>query len=237
MGYELKPSEELQAMEQKKEEDRKKYGDIDWNPEQGLPVYKDTSVQVTKRIGREAQKKSKLVITIIFGGVVLLIILGIIFGIRRILSSDGKEISEYLSKSEAEIASGLDITFEQHDERAAKVQQYSGGTVTVREGDGLQIIYIDGKQVGVATNERGYKFFGVGVNDAQVNVDAKRTYVSTINFVVLNDLLGGHSSSYYYANKNDNTCLVLTINENSNRVVLVTYFTDFELVTRNLQFD
>ncbi|MBR6171966.1 MAG: hypothetical protein IKQ49_02195 [Eubacterium sp.] len=235
MPYELKPSDEIQNKEKQLAEDKEKYGDKDWNPEQGLPAIVDHGAVRTGKV-KAASSKSSIVFKVI--GVLLL--LGVAFGavklVQHILGSGGEDISQYLGLSEAEIADKLDISFEQHNELSKYIQQYSGGTVTVREGDGLQTVYIDGKQVGVCTDSHDYRFWGVGINDADKDVASLITFKNDGSFVVLNDLMGGSSTSYYYTNYADNTVFVITINGNTNRVVFLSYFTDLNLVTKNLSF-
>ena len=235
MPYELKPSEELQEKEKKNAADREKYGDKDWSPEQGLPNYVDKTA-VSTGSANLSSKKRGVVYWIV--GIVLLAALafGVVKVVQSILNSSGEDISRYLGLSEAEIADKLGIKFEQHDELAGRVQQYSGGAVTVREGNGLQVVYIDGKQVGFCTDGHDYKFWGIGINEPEKNVDSLLTYKNDGKFVVLNDLMGGSSTSYYYTNNADNTVFVVTVNGNTNRVVYLSYFTDMSLVTRNLSF-
>ncbi|GEM_PF-2619946 len=174
----------------------------------------------------------------IIGFIVLLLVLGgLFFGIKRFLYSSGEDITKYLSLSEKEIGSKLKITFEQNDEKAPKIQQYSGGKVTVRSGKGLDIVYIDGKQVGVSTSSQDYKFFDIGIKDPQKDVEKKMTFKSDGVFVVANDLMGGSSTSYFYYDAARKNCFVVTVNGQSNRVANMSYFTDFDTVTRRLSFE
>ena len=235
MGYELKPSEELEEIERRQNTDKEKYGDKDWSPEQGLPNYVDKTAVSTGSANLSSKKRGVIYWIV---GVVLLAALafGVVKVVQSILNSSGEDISQYLGLSEAEIADKLGIKFEQHNELAGRVQQYSGGTVTVREGSGLQIVYIDGKQVGVCTDGHDYKFWGIGINEPGNNVDSLLTFKNDGRFVVLNDLMGGSSTSYYYTNYADNTVFVVTVNGNTNRVVYLSFFMDMSLVTRNLSF-
>ncbi len=196
MGYELKPSEELQELEQKNSAFKEKYGDKDWSPEQGLPNYIDHGTVTPGKVNVSSSKRGVIYKII---GVLLLaaLIFGVVKLVQHVLGSGGQDISKYLGMSESEIADMLSISFEQHNELAKGIQQYSGGTVTVREGKGLQIVYIDGKQVGVCTDSHDYRFWGVGINDTDKDVDKLLTYKNDGSFVFINDLLGGSSTSYY----------------------------------------
>ena len=234
MAYELKPNEELQEM-RKKEEEAKLYGSVAPDPAQDLPVYKDMGAVSASSSG--VNSSSRRIIFLVIGLVILgLGIFGVIKVVNHMVNSGGKDISDYLSGSEADLARELNLTFEQHDERAPMIQQYSGGTVTVRSAGELEVIYINGKQVGVATEGRDYRFFGIGINDMGPKLESLITYKYEKVFVVMNDLTGGSSESRYFYNTNDNTCLVITLNNKTNRVVYMTYFTDFALISKDLSF-
>ncbi len=234
MAYELKPSEEMQNKEKQLAAEKERYGDKNWSPEQGLPTYVDHSVSTAK--GGAASGNRKIIYIVI--GVLLLagLVFGVIKGVQYIVGSGGEDISQYLGLQEAELADKLGLKFEQHNELAGKVQQYSGGVVTVRQGGDLKTIYIDGVQVGVSTDGRDYRFYGVGVNDKDVDVEGLLTFKHDGSFVVLNDLQGGRSTSYYYPNSANNTVLVIVINDTSHRVASLSFFTDMKLVTKNLSF-
>ncbi len=235
MAYELKKTDEMLEKEKKAEEDRAKYGDAVMEPVRDLPEYRDMSA--VKTAGAGMSGSGRKVIYMVVGLLVLAAaVFGIIKGVQYMLGSSGEDISDCLAMSESELASKLGVTFEQHDELAAKVQHYSGKTITVRACDALQVIYADGKQVGVATDSRDYRFFGIGINDPEVDLTELMTYKSDYAFVVLNDLMGGSSESMYYCDTVNNTCLVITVNKKSNRVVYMTYFTDMKTITKDLSF-
>ena len=237
MPYELKPSEEMDALAKKKEEEKALYGDKEWNPELEAPKFVETSVSVnTGKSFAKSQKHLGIVYKIIGVLLLALLVFGAIKFTQHFVGSGGDDISQYLDKKEAEISAALGIQFEQHDEMAKGIQQYSGGKVTVREGDDLQIVYVDGRQVGVCTSGRGYRFFGIGINEAKTDIAKDMTYKSDETFVVMNDLMGGRSTSTYYANRANNTCFVITVNDDSGRVVYLSYFTDMALITKNLSF-
>ena len=235
MAYELKKSEELEAMEKQKEKEKELYGDKEWSPEETLPVIKDMGAVTPE--STKISSSTRGVIYKIIGGIFILA-LGFAFYLmaKYLIFSSGDDITNYLSLSEMEISDTLGIDFEQHDELAKSVQQYSGGTVTVRAGKGLQVVYIDGKQVGVSTDSRDWRFFGIGINDSEKDAIEKMTYQSEGSFTVLNDMLGGSSNSYYYYDTTKNTCFVLTINSKSNRVAYMAYYTDFKTISKDLSF-
>ena len=184
MAYELKKSEEVEALEKQKEKDKELYGDKEWSPEETLPVIKDMGAVVPE--STKISSSTRGVIYKIIGGIFILA-LGFAFYLmaKYLIFSSGDDITNYLSLSEMEISDTLGIEFEQHDELAKSVQQYSGGTVTVRAGKGLQAIYINGQQVGVGTDSRDWRFFDVGINDSEKAAMEKMTYQSEGSFTVL----------------------------------------------------
>ena len=150
-------------------------------------------------------------------------------------SSGGKDITQYLTKSEEEISSSLVIHFQNNPDRVSGIYLYTNREVSVKSGNELNIVYFNGKQAGVNTDSRKYRFFNVGINDALQTAEKNMTYQHDgPPMSVLNDMLGGNSSTYFYYNKKNNDCLILTVNDNTYRVVNMTYVTDFKKATETL---
>ena len=76
--------------------------------------------------------------------------------------------------------------------------------------------------------------FGISIGDGEFKIDDNLTYEYDESFNVLDDMLGGKSTAVFYYNKANNDCLVIFINDKSARVVAMTYFNDYKLVTQNL---
>jgi hypothetical protein len=96
------------------------------------------------------------------------------------------------------------------------------------------VVYLNGKQIGVNTDSRKYRFYGIGINDPEQTAMKKTTYVYDDSMVVLTDMLGGKSKTYFYYNKKNKDCLALTISDSTNRVVNMTYYTDYKKSTATL---
>ena len=198
-----------------------------------LPTYTGPTAMPQKKEFMNASK-STLIFKIV-AAIVALVVLGLgIYAGRYMAGSGGKEIGDKLTMTEDEISKDMGITFEDNANKANYVPRYSNGTVTVRTGKELSVVYIDGKQAGYHTTSRKYRFFGVGINDPDATSVEKMTYNYENSFVVLNDLMGGKSSTYFYYNKKENTCLVLTISDSTNRVVAMTYYTNMKKATETL---
>lgn len=199
-----------------------------------LPTYTGPTYVPTKGAGVSNQGKRSLIYKII-GILIILIVFGLLwYGIKYVVSSSGKDITSDLTKPESDIALDLGIKFEQNDGKAKSIPQYSNGTVTVRSGRDLNVIYINGKQIGVNTNGRLYRFFDVGINDAEKDALDNMTYEYDDCMILLDDVTNGESDTYFYYNEKKNDCLVLTVNNRSNRIADMTYYTDYKKVTEKL---
>ena len=91
---------------------------------------------------------------------------------------------------------------------------------------------MDGEQIGVNTSGREYQFYGVSVNQPEIDAVHHMTYQST-GFGEEVQKMPGASRVHYYYNIRNNDCLVLTVNSHSNRVVSVTYYTDYDMIVKN----
>ena len=81
---------------------------------------------------------------------------------------------------------------------------------------------------------RLYRFFDIGINDPKYTAESETTYNYESSFVVANELIGGNSETNYYFNRKNNDCLVLVVNKGTNRVVDMTYYTDYKKISENL---
>ncbi len=199
-----------------------------------LPTYTGPTYIPTEGAGVSNQKTRSIIYKIIGILIIAVIIGGAAYGINYMIGSSGKDISNQLILSEAEIGLNLGITFEDNENKVKSVRQYTKGKVTVRSGGDLNIIYVDGKQVGVNTRSRKYRFYNVGINDAEKDVIEAMTYKYDDSMIVINDIMDGESDTYYYYNKKNNDCLVLVVNNRSNRIADMTYYTDYKKMTEQL---
>jgi len=237
LAYEIKKNTEILKREKADAEFLEKYGDHTDELRRDLPTYVDMGAVKTasSNLGRK-QKRLGVVYKIIGLLLIAALIFGAVLVIKHVIGSGGEDITKYLTFTEVELADHLGLTFEDYNQQAPKIQQYSGGTVTVRQGDTLQVIYINGDQVGVATDGRDYRFYGIGVNDMEADIAELMTFKSDYTFNVINDMMGGSSQSYYFCDTAKNQCLVLTISDKTHRVVYMTFYTDLKLISKDLSF-
>ena len=144
------------------------------------------------------------------------------------------DVTGYKDMDSSMLQEQLDVTFESNCDMDKQITHYSNGTVTV-DGDGeIGIVYIDGKQKGIHINNKKYSMYGVSIGDGEYKIDDVLTYEYEECFNVLDDMAGGKSTASFYYNTKNNDCLVLIINDNSARVVAITYFNDYKLISKNL---
>ena len=167
-------------------------------------------------------------------GMILLVaaVYGLYAGLRYFLWSGGNDLAPYLDKPETTIARELNTSFTLDAKLTSKLSQTSGKQVIVRSDGELNIIYVNGEQIGINTSGRKYQFYGVSVNQPEIDAVHHMTYQST-GFGEEVQKMSGASRVHYYYNIRNNDCLVLTVNSHSNRVVSVTYYTDYDMIVKN----
>ena len=170
-----------------------------------------------------------------FIAMILLVALGfgVYAGLQYFLHFGGRDISTYLTMDEKSIGAQLNTSFQDSPELSRAISKGSREQEYVRSDGELNLIYIDGKLTGYNTTGREYQMYGVAINQPEISAvnDMVYSYEGTMREVT--DLYGGASDSHYYYNTRQNDCLVLTVNQNSNRVVSITYYNDFQLISRS----
>ena len=210
-------------------------GKVDIDKINDLPAYTAPPVMGNGGTGAASGSAKRSIIYKVIGIIIILIALVfMVKGIRFMTGSGGKDITDELSKSESELASDFKTQFTDNPARVSAIPQYCGGDINVKSGKDLHIVYYKDKQIGLNTDSRKYRLFGVGINDPEKTAIKKMTYQYDDCIAILNDLMGGSSDTYFYYNKKNNDCFVLTINKNSARVVNMTYYNDFKKVTSTL---
>ena len=234
-------NEESKVSDEAAKESTPKFGYDDDTPDflrdgvDTLPAYKDVvAMHSDKGAGVNDKKRS-----VIYKSVAVVIALVVAFfaykGIAYLLVSSGKDISDVLDKPEEEIASELGVTFKDDNTDIKKIPKYARGKLTLRSDGELNIVYIDGRQIGVNTSSRKYKFFGIGINEPQQRIDDEITFKYEDCMTVLTDLMGGSTRTYFYRNTKENQCLAVVVQESTNRVVGMTFYTNYRKATELLE--
>ena len=158
-------------------------------------------------------------------------------GISYVIDSNGQECSMLLDMPEQHISNQLSTKFRDYDKTVDGLPLYKGKSLTMRTDGELNIIYVSGKQIGVNTTGRKYKFFNVAVNQSEISAVKNMTYKYKKSKEVLEDMSKGVSDSFVYYDEDENTALVLTVNSESNRIVGITYYSDLRAVTGMVSID
>ena len=152
-------------------------------------------------------------------------------GISYMLGSGGEEISWVFDMPDNLIALKLDTKFKKDKDVVESIPVYTNGRVTVKSNGELNIIYADNKRIGFNNQSRDYKIYGVAINQSGLSVHKKMNFFYDQRYLVVQDAYGSNSDTTFYVNSEDNVCLAVTVNSTSNRVIGVTYFSDFEKAT------
>lgn len=176
------------------------------------------------------EKLIKWIITIV-------IVVMLVKAFNNYVHPETTDISYLASKSKAEIESEMGYPFSKAPDMAKKIYAYTNGEVTVdaNSENGIAIVYIDGKQVGIHTDNRLYSMFGIKLGDGEMSVEDVITFEYDKSFEVLNDMYGGSSTATFFYNHGTDECLVVVINDTSNRVVALTYYKDGKTATECLR--
>lgn len=201
------------------------------------PAYKPVviSTEVIKPVGLDSKKND--ITGIIIKAVVAVIICLVAFTVGKALVkklAGPKDITDYVNKSESEIEKALGVNLVDSPEKVSSVHQYSNGKISVSSDGNISVVYIDGVQKGVKIDNKKYTMFGIKIGDSGNHISDKFSYDYENSFVVLNDLMSGKSTTEYYYNRSKNDCFIVIINEDSGRVVSMSYYNDFQLISENL---
>lgn len=187
--------------------------------------------------GKKLRGFAKFVLRVT-GIVIALIIVFVGYeGISYVIDSNGQECSMLLDMPEQHISNQLSTKFRDYDKTVDGLPLYKGKSLTMRTDGELNIIYVSGKQIGVNTTGRKYKFFNVAVNQSEISAVKNMTYKYKKSKEVLEDMSKGVSDSFVYYDEDENTALVLTVNSESNRIVGITYYSDLRAVTGMVSVD
>ncbi len=179
-------------------------------------------------------KSSNNIMGIVKWVVILVVVLIGIKLVAGIVNPKVVDVSLYVDMDKDVLETKLEVELKDRPDMVSRVTHYSNGTVTV-DGDGdIGVIYIDGIRKGIHVDHKKYKMFGLAKGDAEYKIEEKLTYDYENYFNVLNDMVGGQSTAWFYYNSANNDCMVIIVNDNSARVVAMTYFNDYKLISENL---
>ena len=117
-----------------------------------------------------------------------------------------------------------------------KIYKYTDKELSVDKDSktGFSFIYLDGEYAGIHIDSKKYSIFGLQVGDAEISVENKITYEYDNSFQVIDEIERGVSDTCFFENSNNNTGLALTVNNATNCIVAITYYTDMDEITKEL---
>lgn len=199
--------------------------------------YNSNPVRITTTVSTPTHSSSKSGFDVM--GIVkwIVVIAIIVVGVKLIAGVANPKVTDvtgYVDMDIAELEENLDITLQSDCDMKKQIHHYSNSTVTV-DGDGeIGVVYFDGKRKGLHINHKKYNMYGVSIGDGEYKIDDNLTYQYEESFTVIDDMISGKSTAIFYYNTKNNDCLVVTINDNSARVVAITYYNDYKLISQNL---
>lgn len=183
-------------------------------------------------------KESSPVVDFLVKTLIILVVFGLIIFVGKkivsVVKPAGEDITAMLQNEESKIASDLELTFTTQPACAGSVYQYSEGMVSVKGNDDIGVVYIDGKQVGVHITSEKYTIFGTQIGDGEKHMYNNTQYPFDSFIMIVDEINSGKSTLYIYYNQQRNDCIFFIINNTTNRIQAMTYYSDFKKVTERL---
>ena len=184
------------------------------------------------------QKGNGLIVGTIIKMVIIFMVCGLImFAGKKLVSvfvPEGQDVTTMLTWKENEISTSLEEVFADNPGWATDVYQYSKGSIAVKGAGDIGVVYIDGRQIGVHIDSNKYTIFGVQVGDGEKNMYDNTTYPFDSFISIMDTINDGKSTLYIYYNQSRNDCIFFRINNTTNRIESMTYYSDFRKVTELL---
>ena len=169
-------------------------------------------------------------------GIVVAVIIVFIInqGVAYVIQSKGRDVTTLLRMTEFKIAQNTETTFHEDNSILAELPFTLGENVTVHTNGTLNIIYIDGRKIGVNTSSRKYRFYNMAINQPELEAYHHTSFQSEDSVKIGQNQLDVFSYSYLYYNSVKNDCMLITVNNTSHRIASMTYFSDYRLIAHLL---
>ncbi|MCR5655347.1 MAG: hypothetical protein K6G07_06890 [Lachnospiraceae bacterium] len=140
-----------------------------------------------------------------------------------------EDVTADMHLSEAELARKYDVSFVENPSMVDKIPQYTKKktVIQVHSGAGFDVIYADGKQIGVGTKEKRRELYNVKWGNNEVEVNRNLTFPFTGEpMEVVNDMAEGNSTATFYVNESTGEGVVYVRNSGSNLVIYMVYYSN-----------
>ena len=128
----------------------------------------------------------------------------------------------------------LGISLTKNTDMAKRVRQYSKDEISTDSADGIGVVYLGNRQVGLHIDDRKYGMFGLCIGYSEISVHKKITYEYESFSDVISDGMQSFTDVTYFYNKKRNDCVVVIYNNYSHRVAALTYYNDLNKMTERL---
>ncbi len=179
---------------------------------------------------------ANIVIDLSYKAIGIMIVFSFVFmtyqGVVTFLDSGSRaqDITHCLTLSQKKIESKLETTFSESITAKDKIFSDSPDNISVKTDGSLNLIYMDGKRIGVNTSSNKYKFYNIAVNQPEVKALKETTYEFEGYTQALVGISGKSTKTYYYYNTMQNDCLAISVNNVTNRISDLTYFSDYSKI-------
>lgn len=184
------------------------------------------------------QKQGSPFVGILLKALIAMVVCAVlIFGGKKIVSvvmPEGKDVTPLLVKKADVIATELGVTFTDNPPWTTKVVEYSESDPIVKgTTEGIGVVNMDGKQIGVHIQTKDYTMFGVRIGDGEKHMYDNTTYPFEGFYSILNTM-SDKATVYIYYNTSRNDCIFFLINNTTNRIESMTYYYDYKEVSEEL---
>lgn len=196
----------------------------------------------TAQIQKQEVSISKFVIFLIIAVVVALVLTIVPWNKKIALDS-------YLRLTMPELEQTLGVTFTENPEAVPYLSIPNGETdgflVYSTSNKGLNVIYYNGRQLGISFDSKKYSVYGIKVGDSISHLLIQTGDSSVLGgedgtgyaykeyFNMLEDLTRSGSTSEYFVGVDDSV-LILVVNDTTNRIVNIIYYYNTERLLQDI---
>ena len=196
-------------------------------------VYSDSTV-ITKpdflratKVGKFTRAFMAYIFKLAGIAIAVLIVYLCYMGIKYTIDAEGRDLTPFTGYSEPKLEKELGTTFKDNDALAIDIPIHPEGSVSVRTDGRVNLVYVDGKRVAINTSSRKYGLYNIMINEPEIEAVKHTSFLYDGTGFLLDDFLGGTSKTYYYYSSVRNNGIAMTVNDKSNRIVSLTYISDY----------
>lgn len=211
------------------------------NPNKGLDdLYDEPKVVYNSSMAelQGMQKQGNPMVGIFVKAIVALVVCAILLFVGKkivsVVMPEGEDITNLLTQRAEVMEQELGLTFVDNPAWAANVVEYSESDPIIKgAAEGIGVVNMDGKQIGVHIQTKDYTMFGVQIGDGEKEMYNRTSYPYE-SFTSILDTVSSKATVYIYYNTSRNDCIFFIINNTTNRIQSMTYYNDYKEVSEEL---